>query len=331
MRRLTQNERLELRPRPTAVGPEPNRPKKMAASKGRQFLLLLWKNYLIQKRKKLLTFIEIAVPAFFAILLIVIRQIVLATDYPDVTTWNHCEIDQMPFGMLPRKLAFCPDNEITNRILQSAKEKLDLQEVIGFGSEEEMVEFLIFSNGTVDNHNLYIGGIVFEDSFKDGGKNFTDSITMKIRLSATSRTSTKKRNPFSGQSSWKTRLNFPVFQRVGPREKNDSCGGDPGYYREGFLSIQQAVSRGIVEVLAVNDNQEDLNDTIISLKRHPYPPYNDDNFVLVIQQQFPLILMLSFIIVALSIVKDVVYEKERKLKVSTFLVSTDCLVLSSNL
>ncbi|KAK6165163.1 hypothetical protein SNE40_023607 [Patella caerulea] len=287
----------------------------MAASKGRQFLLLLWKNYLIQKRKKLLTFIEIAVPAFFAILLIVIRQIVLATDYPDVTTWERCEIDEMP-RKLPRNLAFCPDNQITNRILQNVKGKLGLDEVKGFGSEEEMVKFLIFSNGTVDNYNLYIGGIVFEDSFKDGGENFTDAITLKIRLSATSRNSTKERNPFSGQSSWKTRSNFPVFQRVGPREKNYSCGGDPGYYREGFLSIQQATSRGIVEELSVSDNLEDFKDTIISLKRHPYPPYNDDNFVLVIQQQFPLLLMLSFIIVALSIVKDVVYEKERKLKES---------------
>jgi ATP-binding cassette subfamily A (ABC1) protein 3 len=36
---------------------------------------------------------------------------------------------------------------------------------------------------------------------------------------------------------------------------------------------------------------------------------------LVIQQQFPLILILSFVVVALNIVKDIVHEKERKLKV----------------
>lgn len=54
----------------------------------------------------------------------------------------------------------------------------------------------------------------------------------------------------------------------------------------------------------------------MTLRRHPYPPYNDDNFVLVIQQQFPLVIMLSFVLFALSIVKDVVHEKERKLKVA---------------
>jgi hypothetical protein len=56
-------------------------------------------------------------------------------------------------------------------------------------------------------------------------------------------------------------------------------------------------------------------DDSIQLRRHPYPPYNDDKFVLVIQQQFPLILILSFVLVALNVVKDVVHEKERKLKV----------------
>lgn len=61
-----------------------------------------------------------------------------------------------------------------------------------------------------------------------------------------------------------------------------------------------------------------LSEFNIQLKRHPYPPYNDDKFVLVIQQQFPLILILSFVLVALNVVKDVVHEKERKLKVPVY-------------
>ena len=52
------------------------------------------------------------------------------------------------------------------------------------------------------------------------------------------------------------------------------------------------------------------------MHRFPYPPYLDDNFVLVTQQQLPFIIMLSFVFVSLQIVKDVVFEKERKLKES---------------
>lgn len=85
------------------------------------------------------------------------------------------------------------------------------------------------------------------------------------------------------------------------------------------MALQTNINKAIYESVIGNDttgNQRlsELEDNI-QLKRHPYPPYNDDKFVLVIQQQFPLILILSFVLVALNVVKDVVHEKERKLKV----------------
>ena len=49
--------------------------------------------------------------------------------------------------------------------------------------------------------------------------------------------------------------------------------------------------------------------------RFPYPPSRDDLFVVVLQNQFPLLVMLSFVFCALQICKDVVHEKERKIKV----------------
>jgi hypothetical protein len=34
---------------------------------------------------------------------------------------------------------------------------------------------------------------------------------------------------------------YPIFPQLGPREKPFADGGDPGYYREGFLSIQKGI------------------------------------------------------------------------------------------
>ena len=53
----------------------------------------------------------------------------------------------------------------------------------------------------------------------------------------------------------------------------------------------------------------------VRLKNFPYPPYHNDNFVIVIQTQMPFFVMLSFIVTAPVICKDVVLEKEKKLKV----------------
>lgn len=56
--------------------------------------------------------------------------------------------------------------------------------------------------------------------------------------------------------------------------------------------------------------------TDVLLNMMPYPPYHSDPFLLVLQTYFPLFLVLSFILNALQNTKNIVYEKERKLKVS---------------
>lgn len=53
----------------------------------------------------------------------------------------------------------------------------------------------------------------------------------------------------------------------------------------------------------------------VVLSRFPYPAFIYDVFVLAIQNQLPLLLVLSFTYISLNIVRSVVQEKERKLKV----------------
>ena len=59
------------------------------------------------------------------------------------------------------------------------------------------------------------------------------------------------------------------------------------------------------------------------LERFPYPPYIEDPFLAGAGSLMPFVIMLSFLILAPSIVKDIVLEKERKLKVRQPIGSTD--------
>jgi len=86
-----------------------------------------------------------------------------------------------------------------------------------------------------------------------------------------------------------------------------------GYHEEGFLAIQHAVDLSIMEEIGRLPSSENIS---VQLKKFPYPPYYDDSFVIVIQMQLPFIIMLSFIVTAPVICKDVVLEKEKKLKVA---------------
>lgn len=53
-------------------------------------------------------------------------------------------------------------------------------------------------------------------------------------------------------------------------------------------------------------------------EKMPYPKYYTDNMTIIIQGQLPLFIMLSFILSVIQTTKAIVYEKERKIKVSYF-------------
>lgn len=81
------------------------------------------------------------------------------------------------------------------------------------------------------------------------------------------------------------------------------------------MQLQHAIDSSIIDEVGGPEAEERIKKVEVRMKRFPYPPFIDDPFILVIQQQFPFIILLSFIITAPNIVKDVVLEKERKLKV----------------
>ncbi len=96
---------------------------------------------------------------------------------------------------------------------------------------------------------------------------------------------------------------------------------------EGFLPLQRSIDQALIQIAYPGYDPDSVR---LSLQRFPYPPYNDDVFVLVLQQQFPVVLMLSFVFSALHIVKDVVMEKEKRIKVgvrSRPAHSSNCAVL----
>ncbi|CAF1097939.1 unnamed protein product, partial [Brachionus calyciflorus] len=83
------------------------------------------------------------------------------------------------------------------------------------------------------------------------------------------------------------------------------------YFREGFLTLQKAIDFNLISTFNQTVKSVDLE-----LKRFPYPPYNNDPFVAIIQALFPFIIMLSFIFTVILTAKAIVYEKETGIKES---------------
>lgn len=86
------------------------------------------------------------------------------------------------------------------------------------------------------------------------------------------------------------------------------------YVAESFLTLQYSVDMAIIEAIK-NDSYgpDELID--LQMERFPFPPYKTDSFITIIQTLFPLLVMLGFYLCSMLMVRDIVYEKEQRLKV----------------
>lgn len=103
-----------------------------------QFLLLLWKNWLIQKRKVVLTLFEVGVPTLFALILVLIRQRVESTNYDSPSSWGDFSVDKFDKDFRPPSslppilrnkswgLAYTPKTAVTKRIVNRVAQDLGM-------------------------------------------------------------------------------------------------------------------------------------------------------------------------------------------------------------
>uniref|UniRef100_A0A6P8HMV1 ATP-binding cassette sub-family A member 3-like isoform X2 n=1 Tax=Actinia tenebrosa TaxID=6105 RepID=A0A6P8HMV1_ACTTE len=275
----------------------------------RQFCLLFWKNWALAKRSPVRTFFEIAVPLFFILILVILRAFVIKNEQEPPIKYKQFTVNQLPEGLIGENfnLAYGPNTTDVNEVMSKVDFKtLGFNKSKGFGNENEMVDFLLEDN---DIASEFLGGVYFESTPEQ------NNVVYKLRLNSRARNSKTKIKAFGSDpsNSWNTQLTFNSFQIPGPRNKNATHGGPPDYYDEGFLALQNAIDMAI---LRYRDKNSSAQSIAIKMQRFPYPAYIKDSFILVIQQTLPLFLILSLVFTALCIVRDIVHEKERKLKES---------------
>ena len=87
----------------------------------------------------------------------------------------------------------------------------------------------------------------------------------------------------------------------------------PGYYQQGFLTLQYQIDKALIETLNTSaDIESNYN---MYMRKMPYLPFLKDVLMSILPTNLPLFIVLSFILNALMIAKNITYEKEKKLKV----------------
>ncbi|XP_001662813.2 ATP-binding cassette sub-family A member 3 [Aedes aegypti] len=267
-------------------------------SNGQKFLLLLEKNWIIQKRHYLQTLFEIIIPVLCCSILLLVRGLVdpeyveKSTIFSALSTDSFANRFQINGEQLNYSIAYSPQNVILDRIMADAAESLDTQ-VIAFPDAQTMESFLM-------SHNL-VAGVEFGDSL-------SNVISLPEKLSYAIRFPAELRFGFGLLSDWETRLLMvPFTPRLRDPYSND--GGTPSYYAENFLSVQTAVSKAIIRE---RNSASKMHPVFI--QRFPYPPYYDDPILQAMEQLLSLVILLSFFYTCIVMVKHIAVEKERQLK-----------------
>ncbi|XP_007937732.1 phospholipid-transporting ATPase ABCA3 [Orycteropus afer afer] len=287
----------------------------------RQLALLLWKNYTLQKRKVIVTVLEVLLPLLFSGILIWLRLKIQSENVPNATVYPEQSIRELPlfFNFPPSddpwELAYVPaHSDAVRTITETAKKALLINmRVRGFPSEKAFEDYIKYDNRSSN----VLAALVFQHTFNHSKDPLPLAVKYHLRFSCTRRNYmwTKTGAFFLKETEgWHTTSLFPLFPSPGPREPTSPDGGEPGYIREGFLAVQHAVDRAIMQYHANASTQQLLEKVTVVMKRFPYPPFISDPFLVAIQYQLPLLLMLSFTYTSLSIIRAVVREKEQKLK-----------------
>lgn len=120
----------------------------MTASAWDKFLLLSWKNWIIQIRHPIQTVFEVLVPVAVCALLIVIRGLVEVNEFNENFTYvpERTDImDRAPFDGL-RILTYSPQNDVLHSLVDEAARKIGLEGAVGFANDE-----LLQNNATLSN------------------------------------------------------------------------------------------------------------------------------------------------------------------------------------
>ncbi|XP_065780156.1 phospholipid-transporting ATPase ABCA3 isoform X3 [Muntiacus reevesi] len=287
----------------------------------RQLALLLWKNYTLQKRKVLVTLLELFLPLLFSGILIWLRLKIQSENVPNATLYPSQSIRELPlfFSFPPPgatwELAYIPSqSEAVRTVVENVQRSLVINlRARGFASEKDFEDYIRYDNRSAN----VLAALVFEHTFNHSRDPLPLAVKYHLRFSYTRRNYmwTQTGSFFLKETEgWHTTSLFPLFPNPGPREPTSPDGGEPGYIREGFLAVQHAVDRAIMHYHANASAHQLFEKLTVIAKRFPYPPFISDPFLVAIQYQLPLLLMLSFTYTSLSIIRAIVQEKEKKLK-----------------
>uniref|UniRef100_A0A8C6FVK5 ABC transporter domain-containing protein n=1 Tax=Moschus moschiferus TaxID=68415 RepID=A0A8C6FVK5_MOSMO len=274
-----------------------------------QFAILLWKNFILKKRKIGSLTVEISMTMLFCSLILLLRKY-SKREFTQATFFQSLPLNELPTFLTDKKkeyeLVYVPSgSDVAKNITEKVKDDLNASlRVRGFPSEEDFEKYIKQENQSV----LVLAAIIFDHDFK----NSNDRLPLKVKYRLRFRS--EKNTP------WFTELLFPLYPSLGPRNPSSPEGGRPEYYKDGFLLVQHALDKAIIVYHNGRAAEMLFENVTIFVSRFPYPAYYKDLFFFSFLTIFPLAILLIFSLTELTLIRTIVMEKEARLKEYQFMI-----------
>ncbi|XP_033737988.1 phospholipid-transporting ATPase ABCA1-like [Pecten maximus] len=176
--------------------------------------------------------------------------------------------------------------KIFARVVAEYGKCFQFNKFVGYASEEELIE----NSLDMIEEDSFWGALVFD--VEPGADQLPTHLSYKIRMDTTKVDDTKRVTD--------------KYWRPGPRRR---AGTETKYLTYGFAYLQDMVDHAVIKLQTGRDD-----DTGVILQQFPYPCYTEDSFMEVISKTLPLFLILAWVFPVALLCKNIVYEKEKRLK-----------------
>uniref|UniRef100_A0A8D2E1C0 ABC-2 type transporter transmembrane domain-containing protein n=1 Tax=Sciurus vulgaris TaxID=55149 RepID=A0A8D2E1C0_SCIVU len=280
----------------------------------KQFSVLLWKNFHLKMREMTTLIMEVLLIFLFFSWTLTVRN------YTKKRLINATTFDSLPLKLpdflvntnLTYELVYVPsESDIAKRITEMVKNDLKFDfKVQGFPSEKSFENYIRSGN----NSNPVLAAIIFDHNFESSDENLPLKVKYHLRFRKFHESSSGTTSEGEKKTNWNTLLLFPSVPPQDRRNILEEDGGDPGYIREGFLTLQHSLDKAIMIHHGGEAAERMFKNTDIYVKRFPYPAYYHDGFMWQFIMIFPWTALFSFSQVILVVVGTIMLEKEKRLK-----------------
>ncbi|XP_047388904.1 LOW QUALITY PROTEIN: phospholipid-transporting ATPase ABCA3-like [Sciurus carolinensis] len=274
-----------------------------------QFAVLLWKNFTLKRRKLINSILEIFLALVFSVVLLIFHTLT------EIKILGPHKFTSQPISTLPYyirnasewELIYIPsDIDVVKEITENVKRNLNISiKVRGFSSEREFEKYVQYDYAS----QKVLAAIVFDCDFENSNDPLPLQVKYHLRFVRVQRTIW-----WPDKIGWQTTLLFPNHPSSGPRNPELSDGGSPGYIKEGFLAVQHALDKAIMLYHESSLGKRLFDGITIFVQRFPYPAFPHHGLLWVASPFLPLMFILTFSPLVLSIMQYIVQEKENRLK-----------------